>query len=97
MYTYKEVKDIYTLNGRIGKAGASHTEGCGFYFTVQLAPPICTVQVMLRGYCPVQHAGVTPVNGFTVPGAIVLDGCGRLQLGVAHETTSVALLQGVDS
>ena len=54
------------------------------------------VQVALRVYCPVKSGGNLQSIGSVVSDAIVRSCFGRLQLGVPHWATSVALLQVVD-
>ena len=58
--------------------------------------PICSVQVVVRP-CPVKdgdNGGQLNLPSLT---SLSVAGCGRLQLGVSHLATSIALLQVVDN
>ena len=53
----------------------------------------CTVQFVLREYCPVRSGGNGESVGSATPEAISVAFRGHLQLGVAHCATSLAFLK----
>ena len=85
----------HTLNGRTRKVPwLPHMQTfADSIYTV----PIYTVQVVLRGSCPVK--GGVADSQLDLPSLTLLSiaGCGRLQLRVAYWATSVALLQVADN
>ena len=84
------------MSGRIGKAVSSCAEGCLFDFRQRLDSDLyCAsdVQVVLPCRRFVQTASQLDLPSLT-PFSVAR--CGRLQLGVPHWATSVALLQVVD-
>ena len=59
--------------------------------------PICTVQLTFRENCPTNGGVVDSRLDLSSLTLLSVPGCGRLQLAVAHWTTSVAVLQVVDN
>ena len=87
----------HTLSGRVGKVVASHADWrLQARFTAEAAP-IYSVYEGAQGVLPMMARGVTSQLDLQSLTPLSVAGCGRLQLGVAHQATSVALLQLVDN
>ena len=95
LFTKKKKKSFTLPFYSLGKVVASHAEGCRFDSRLILHRFILCTR---RSRGTAHEGGVTACQ-LDLPSLTQLSvaGCCRLQLGVAHWATSVALLQVVDN
>ena len=79
----------YTLSSRIGKVAVSHAEGCKIESRLWLSCSDFYYARGAQGVLRMRVGGATNQLDLASLTPLSVAGCGRLQLGVRHWTTSV--------